>query len=49
MRPADKFVKAEMRNDPAVFCRFCLASEGVVVVVAAGPNLRATLSCIQRG
>lgn len=40
MRLADEFVEAEMRGTPAVSRGFGLTSESVVVVVAAGPDLR---------
>jgi hypothetical protein len=38
MRLADEFV--EVVSTPTVLCGFCLTSESVIVVVAAGPNLR---------
>ena len=37
---ADEFVEVEMRSTPASFRGFRLTSKGVIVVVAAGPNLR---------
>lgn len=40
MRPGDEFVEGEMRSVPVAFWGFGLTSESVVVVVAAGPNLR---------
>ena len=40
MRRTDEFIEAEMRIAPVVSCGFCLTSESIIVVVAAGPDLR---------